>query len=105
MVKMSHHTKNEISMSRHSKVKAQTDRRTDTHRHYKNITFSHTQAVIIFTMFYFLTVYRIQNIPNCQFKHLKYLNIRHNKIGPDDANAKAFEELPENMYLETDRWV
>ena len=53
MVKMSHHTKNEFSMSRHSKVFActdtQTDRHTDTqiHRQYENITFPHTRAVII----------------------------------------------------------
>ena len=36
MVKMYHHTKNEVSMSSHSKVIAQTDRhthrQTDTHR-------------------------------------------------------------------------
>ena len=33
MVKMYHHTKNEVSMSRHSKVIARTDRQTDTHTH------------------------------------------------------------------------
>ena len=32
MVKMYHHTKNEVSMLRHSKVIDQTDRQTDTHR-------------------------------------------------------------------------
>ena len=36
MVKMQHHTKNEVSMSTHSKVIAQTDRQT--HRHDENIT-------------------------------------------------------------------
>ena len=44
MVKMYHHTKNEVSLSRHSKVIACTDRQT--HRQYENITFPHTQAVI-----------------------------------------------------------
>ena len=43
MVKISHHTKNEVSMSRHSKVIAQTDRQT--HRQYENII--NTRAVII----------------------------------------------------------
>ena len=37
MVKMLHHTKNEVSMSKHTKVIAQTDRQTEgqtgTHRH------------------------------------------------------------------------
>ena len=49
MVKILYHTKNEVSMSKHSKVIAQTDRHTDrqTHRQYENITFTHTQAVII----------------------------------------------------------
>ena len=32
MIKMSHHTKNEISMLRHSKVIARTDRQTHTYR-------------------------------------------------------------------------
>ena len=46
MVKMYHHAKNEVSMSRHSKVTARTDRQTDkTQRHYENFTFPHTQAV------------------------------------------------------------
>ena len=31
IVKMYHHTKNEVSLSRHSKVKARTDRHTDRH--------------------------------------------------------------------------
>ena len=50
MVKMSHYTKNEVSMSGHSKVIACTDTQTDrqTHRQYENITFSHTRAVITF---------------------------------------------------------
>ena len=39
MVKMYYHTKNEVSMSRHSKVIAQMDRQT--HRQYENITFLH----------------------------------------------------------------
>ena len=43
MVKMYYHTKNEVSMSRHSKVIAQTD--TQTHRQYENITFPHMRAV------------------------------------------------------------
>ena len=53
MVKMYHHTKNEVSMSRHSKVIAQTDTQTDTHtdrhthRQYENITFPHTWVVKI----------------------------------------------------------
>ena len=59
MNKMYHHIKNEVSMSRHSKVIAQTDRQTDTqthtcthtHRHtyrqYEHITFPHTRAVKI----------------------------------------------------------
>ena len=50
MVKMYHHTKNKASMSRHSKVIAQTDTQTDTHTHphtqYENITFLHTWTVI-----------------------------------------------------------
>ena len=49
MVMMYHHTKNEVSMSGHSKVIAQTDTQTDrhthTHRQYENITFLHTRAV------------------------------------------------------------
>ena len=53
MVKIYHHTKNEVSMSRHSKVIAQTDTQTDTltdrqthtHRQYENIAFPHTRAV------------------------------------------------------------
>ena len=50
MVNMSHHNKNEVSMSRYSKVQAQidTDGQTDkTHRQYENITFPHTRAEII----------------------------------------------------------
>ena len=59
MVKMYHHTKNEVSMLRYSKVIAQTDTHTDTqmdrqtdrhthtHTQYENITFPHTWAVII----------------------------------------------------------
>ena len=43
MVKMYHHTINEVSMSRHSKVIAlQTDK-----GQYENITFPHTRAVKI----------------------------------------------------------
>ena len=42
MVKMYYHTKNGVSMSRHSKVIACTDRQTDRHTHthteYENIT-------------------------------------------------------------------
>ena len=41
MVKMSHHTKNEVSMSRHSKGIAQTD----TDRQYENITIPRMWAV------------------------------------------------------------
>ena len=44
IVKMSHHTKNEVFMSRHSKVIARKDRQT--HRQYENMTFSHTRAVM-----------------------------------------------------------
>ena len=52
ILEMYQHTKNEVSMSRHSKVIAlQTDRQTDTHTHrhtrYENITFPHTQTVNI----------------------------------------------------------
>ena len=43
MVKMYHHTKNEVSMSKHSKVIACTDRQT--HRQYGNIPFPRTRAV------------------------------------------------------------
>ena len=43
MVKMYHHTKHEVSMSRHSKVFACTDTQTD--RKYENITVPHTRAV------------------------------------------------------------
>ena len=51
MVKKFHHTKNEVSMSRHSKVIAQMDRQADRHTHaahrqYGNITFPHTRAVM-----------------------------------------------------------
>ena len=51
MVKMSYHTKNEVSVSRHSKVIACTDTHTHTHTHthrqYENITFPRTRAVKI----------------------------------------------------------
>ena len=46
MVKISYHTKNEISMSRHSKIIACTDTHTETHRQYENITFLRTRTVI-----------------------------------------------------------
>ena len=46
IIKMYHHTKNEVSMSRHPKVIARTDTQIDTHTQYENITFPHTQAVI-----------------------------------------------------------
>ena len=49
MVKILYHTKNEVSMSKHSKVIARTDRQTHIHTHthteYENITFPHTRAV------------------------------------------------------------
>ena len=50
MVKMYHHTKNEVSMSRHSNVMAQIDTQTDryTHRQYENMNFPHTWAVIMY---------------------------------------------------------
>ena len=48
MVKISHHTKNEVSVSRHSKDITQTDRQT--HRQYENITFQQTRAVTIITL-------------------------------------------------------
>ena len=41
MVKMYLHTKNEVSMSRHSKVIARTDRQTRTHTH----THTHTHSM------------------------------------------------------------
>ena len=40
ILKMYHHTKNEVSMSTGSKVIAQTDRQTDTHTH----THTHTHT-------------------------------------------------------------
>ena len=47
MVKILYHTKNEVSVSKHSKVIGQTDRQTHTHTHtqYENITFPHTRVV------------------------------------------------------------
>ena len=45
MAKMSHHTKNEVSMSRHSKDIVCTDRQKHTHAQYENITLPHTWAV------------------------------------------------------------
>ena len=55
MIKMYHHTKNEVSMSRHSKVIAQTETETQTdrqththrqtHRQHNNITFPYSRAV------------------------------------------------------------
>ena len=45
IVKLYHHTKTEVSMSRHSKVTSQMDRQT--HRQYEIITFPHTRAVKI----------------------------------------------------------
>ena len=57
MVMMYHHTKNEVSTPRHSKVIARADRQADTHtcthththaqthKQYENITFPHTRAV------------------------------------------------------------
>ena len=49
LVKMYHHTKNEVSMLRHSKVIARADRQTDrqTDTQYENITFPHTRVVIM----------------------------------------------------------
>ena len=41
MVKMYHHTKHEVYMSRHSKVIAQTDRQTHTHMHTHTHTHTH----------------------------------------------------------------
>ena len=46
MVKILYHTKNEVSMSEHSKVIARTDRHTDRHTQHENITFPHTRAVM-----------------------------------------------------------
>ena len=50
MVKMYHYTKNEVFMSRHSKVIAQTDgqthRQTQTYRQYENIIFLRMRVVI-----------------------------------------------------------
>ena len=51
----------------------------------------------------FFVVYRISQVKDCPFRHLKYLNIRDNNIGPEDATEKSFQILPEDMYLETDR--
>ena len=53
MVKMYHYTKNEVSMLRHSRVIACTDKQTDrqidtqTDRQYENITFPHRRVVNI----------------------------------------------------------
>ena len=48
IVKMSHHTNKEVSMSRHSKVTdTQTDRHTQTYRQNENITFPQSQVVKI----------------------------------------------------------
>ena len=47
MVKIYHQTKNEVSVTRHSKVIAQTDTHTHTHTGYENITFPDTRAVNI----------------------------------------------------------
>ena len=62
MVRMYHHTKCEVSMSRHSKISARTDsmktfqvqklqwdEQTDaqTHRQYEKVTLMHTRAVVI----------------------------------------------------------
>ena len=57
MVKMYQYTKNEVSMSRHSKVIAQTDRQTDTHtdRQYENITFPHSRPVKRIVLSYSVT--------------------------------------------------
>ena len=48
MVKMYHHAKNEVAMSRYSKVIAQMDTQThrQTDKQYENITYLHTRAVI-----------------------------------------------------------
>ena len=45
MVKMYYHTKNEVSMSRHSKVIGQTDTQTHTHRQTDRDTHTHTQSM------------------------------------------------------------
>ena len=45
MVEMSCRTKNDVSMLRHLKVKAQTDRQT--YIQYENITFPHTRTAIM----------------------------------------------------------
>ena len=47
IVKMYHHTKNEVSMSTHSKVITWTDRQTDTDTHDETILLPHTREVII----------------------------------------------------------
>ena len=51
MFKIYHHTQNEVFMSQHSKVIAQTDTQADmhrwTHRQYENITFPHMPEVKI----------------------------------------------------------
>ena len=46
IVMIYHDTKNEVYMSRNSKVIARTDTQKDTHRQYENITFLHTWAAI-----------------------------------------------------------
>ena len=57
MIKMYHHTENEVSMSRHLKVIARTDTQThtQTHRHHENITLPRTRGAknitICYTMF------------------------------------------------------
>ena len=47
MIMMYYHTKNEVSMSGHSKVIHRTDTQTQTHRQYENITFPYTRTVIM----------------------------------------------------------
>ena len=62
MVKMYHHTKNENSMSRHSKVIAQTDTHTDRH------TDTHTDSMKTLP-----SRIRGRNNAECAIKHRGYL--------------------------------
>ena len=71
-----HHTKNEVSMLRHSKVIACTDTQTDTHTQYENITFPHTRAVKIYnchTLFLKFT-----EAKNC-IQNILYINQNYTK--------------------------
>ena len=74
------------------------------HLTFENIFLQKKQKYKIDNNLYYFIVYRISQVKDCPFRHLKYLNIRDNNVGPEGATEKAFQILPEDMYLETDRW-